>query len=272
MIGHPLLQSHWLRLKRFTATLGDRYFCPCCGGSFHTFWPSGETADSMRANTLCPTCSSLERHRLLWLYLDAHPDLVAGSVRLLHVAPELIVQRFLTQQERIDYVSIDLDSPLAAHRMDVTRLAFPDCSFDAIICYHVLEHIPDDGSAMAELRRVLKPEGWAILQSPILWSRDRTYEDVSIVAPAERERHFGQHDHVRLYGNDYVDRLTDAGFHVTVDDFAARLPRSTAHRVRIDPEERIVICRRELAGSTPRGGTSQQGSAVPSAETPKGAL
>ena len=101
-------------------------------------------------------------------------------------------------------------------KMDITDIQYPDESFDVIYCSHVLEHVVDDRKAMSEFRRVLKSDGWAILLVPI--TVETTYEDPSIVDPAERLKHFGQDDHVRRYGKDYVERLRAAGFKVSVSN------------------------------------------------------
>ncbi len=199
----------------------DRAFCPCCGGSFRSFISGGP---NLRPNACCPRCGSLERHRLLWLYLQQKTNLFRDKLRVLHFAPEKIFQDALRTLPNLDYVSADLYSPLAMVKMDITDITFPDDSFDVILCSHVLEHIPDDRKAMAELYRVLKPGGWAILQVPIDPKLDTTYEDPSIVTPEERKRHFGQDDHVRWYGRDYGDRLKQAGFNLRLDQFGDEVP------------------------------------------------
>ena len=229
-----------LMLRRFA---GDQQECPCCDHTFSTFWPSGETADSMRPNTLCPNCLSLERHRLLWLYLHARPDLVTDRAKVLHVAPEPIVARLLRSMADIDYLSADLESDEAMVKMDVTEIQFPDASFDVIICYHVLEHVPDDRRAMRELKRVLAPGGWALLQSPLSPGLAETYEDWSITEPEDRERAFGQRDHVRLYGRDYGQRLREAGWEVDCVEFARTLSDAEIQRFSVDPEEDLYLCR-----------------------------
>lgn len=191
--------------------------CPICDYEAEAFLPFGYDP---RPNALCPQCSSLERHRLLWLYLNIKTDFFNSTHTLLDIAPvKLFSDRWSAFFQ--DYVSIDLSSPLAQFKMDVTDLKFPDCKFDWIICYHVLEHVPDDLKAMRELLRVLKPGGKAILQVPIF--PGPTYEDFSIVTPEGREQAFGQADHVRRYGADYAERLRSAGFSVKVDQFVKEL-------------------------------------------------
>jgi ubiquinone/menaquinone biosynthesis C-methylase UbiE len=139
-----------------------------------------------------------------------------NSTKLLHVAPEERVKEILSSKKNLDYLTADLHSKNVRIKMDITDIQFSDNSFDAIICNHVLEHIIDDRKAIAELHRVLKPEGWAILQVPMSLSLDRTFEDFSITTAKGREEAFGQHDHVRIYAVDYEARLSSAGFKVNV--------------------------------------------------------
>jgi len=140
----------------------------------------------------------------------------------------------------LDYISVDLESPIAMLKMDVTDLQFPDDCFNCTICYHVLEHVSDDKKAMAEIFRVLKPGGWAILQVPIL--RDKTFEDPSVKTPKDREKIFGQHDHVRAYGLDYKHRLKSAGFSVKVDDYVTQLGDDAIGRYGLMKNEDIYFC------------------------------
>lgn len=182
---------------------GDIVECPCCGHSYREF--HGDKAP----NRVCWWCGSYERERAIWLLWNQRPMLRAG-MRVLHVAPEPILTRRL-RAAGINQVGGDLDARFANRRIDVTSLEFADDSFDAVICNHVLEHVPDDQQAMRELRRVLRPGGWALLLTPL--HDGPTDEDVTLTDPAERERRFGQHDHVRWYGrDDYLARLTGAGF------------------------------------------------------------
>jgi SAM-dependent methyltransferase len=197
--------------------------CPCCGGRFRRFEAMGEP------NRACWSCGSLERERLMWLYLDRHPELLRPGMKVLHVAPEGPLAPRIAALPGVDYVAGDLDARFADRRIDVTDLEFPDGTFDAILCNHVLEHVPDDRRAMAELRRVLRPGGWAMLLVPTI-RNERTDEDPSVEDPGERARRFGQHDHVRIYGWDYLDRLDDAGFDVRVERLGEDLPESAIRR------------------------------------------
>ncbi len=191
---------------------------------------------------MCPKCRCLERHRLLWLYLTQATDLFSSGHRsVLHVAPEPVLERRLRSAPNLHYVSADLHSPRVMCRADITCLPFKSDSFDVIICYHVLEHVADDRQAMGELFRVLKPTGWALLQSPIDVTRETTYEDAA-ATPQDRERLFGQHDHVRVYGRDYKERLEQAGFEVTVDGYVKSLPAELVRRYGLLLSEEIYVC------------------------------
>jgi SAM-dependent methyltransferase len=150
-----------------------------------------------RLNAMCPHCRSLDRERLVYLYLKNKTDVFFRKCTLLHVAPEPNLQKAFQSFLNINYFSIDLDSPLAEGKMDITELKFNENSFDAIICNHVLEHVPDDARAMSELYRVLKPGGWAILQVPISKILNRTEENLLVTDPKVRGKIYGQYDHVR---------------------------------------------------------------------------
>lgn len=196
----------------------SRYICPCCNGQFRKLLPFGRIR---RENAKCPKCGSLERHRLEWLYLKEQTKFFCDKLMVLHFAPEQVFQKSFKLLSNLCYISADLNSPHAMLKMDITDIYFRDNVFDVILCNHVLEHVPDDKRAMRELYRVLKPGGWAILQVPI--GVEKTIEYPSVVSAEERERLFGQADHVRRYGLDYKDRLEEAGFKVRVDDYAKRL-------------------------------------------------
>jgi SAM-dependent methyltransferase len=184
---------------------GNAVECPCCGSKFRSF----ETR--RLPNRRCWTCGSLERHRAISVWLDDNPSRLRRGMAVLHVAPDRALRQRVADAVGT-YVSGDLERKYGPERIDVTDIHEPDEAFDAVICSHVLEHVPDDRTALAEIRRVLRPGGWAILNTPIVG--DTTDEDPSVSDPAERQRRFGQHDHVRLYGWDYLDRLCAAGLEV----------------------------------------------------------
>ncbi len=186
---------------------GERVECPCCDSTFSRFLPHRG-----RERAKCPRCGALERHRLLWLYLQRETDLFRRPGAMLHVAPEYAFLRRLSREPGLRYVTGDIDSALADHRLDVMELPFEAESFDFLMCNHVLEHVRDDRRALAEFHRVLKPGGWAILMCPIDHRRAKTLEDRTVRAPEDRHRVFGQSDHLRLYGRDYPDRLAAGGF------------------------------------------------------------
>jgi SAM-dependent methyltransferase len=189
---------------------GKARWCPVCEKSSRKFLCFGDPA---RKDARCPCCGSLERHRLVWLYFTRMTDLFDGNPKkMLHVAPEPCLESRLRNRLKESYLSADLLNRDAMVQMDVTAIQFPDAYFAVIYCSHVLEHIVDDRQAMREFYRVLKPDGWAILLVPI--SAEKTMEAAAVTDPAERRKIFGQEDHVRRYGPDYVERLREAGFKV----------------------------------------------------------
>lgn len=220
---------------------GQRVECPFCGWKGPAFLPNGL---HVRKNSRCPKCDSLERHRLYYLYLQR--IIPAGrQLKVLHFAPEKILTRLFRSYTNIDYLSADLNPAKAMVKQDITGTTFEDNSFDIIFCAHVLEHIPDDGKAMRELRRILKPDGFAVLQVPIKDCYNgrtitSTYEDFTITDPAGREKAFGQHDHVRVYGRDFKDRLEKAGFQVRVDKFIASLGEEAVKHYALLPQDTTV--------------------------------
>jgi len=208
--GRQLLYQAWYRV----ALRGRGVVCVCCDSEWRAFGPMAGVP-----NRVCPRCLSLERHRLLWLYFERErQELFTTQNRVLHVAPEPSLQRRLRSLPNLDYLSGDLDSYLADVQLDVTDLNFPDASFDVVICNHVLEHVPDDRRAMSELHRVLRPGGWAVLMVPDV-EEETTFEDPTAVTPEQRLELFGQDDHVRRYGRDYVQRLESVGFSVSVEEY-----------------------------------------------------
>lgn len=205
---------------------GDAFTDPIDGKRFKSFLPYGYGAQ--RNNVLSPSTLSLERHRLLWLYLKNETNFLnsensSDKKKVLHFAPEQCFLNRFKNLKSIDYTTTDLVSPIADVKADICDLPFNDNSYDIILCNHVLEHIPDDTKAMQELYRVLKPGGMGILQIPQDLNRASTFEDDSITDQNERARIFGQYDHVRVYGRDYFDKLKSIGFKVNEVDYTTKL-------------------------------------------------
>ena len=218
---------------------GTQVECPVCGGSFRRF-----LRFKGRKGAQCPRCRTMERHRLLTLFLKRETDLFDGQPkRLLHVAPEWYMQKHLKKIPGVQYVSGDLLSPHAMIALDVTDLPFRDGWFDVVMCSHVLEHVDDSDLAMRELFRVLRPGGWGILDAPVDWDREDTYEDWSVTDPADRERVFGQRDHVRLFGRTYPQLLDRAGFDVHLDEYALQPGERERYGLRTDMDH-IWMCRK----------------------------
>lgn len=226
----------FLRSLRY---IGDNRICPICGWHFRRFMPAGRLIPRPEAE--CPRCCSRERHRLYYLYLKERTNFFLDNLKVLHIAPEYSLRKVFLSMPQLNYLSIDLKSRLAMISMDATDIHMPDNTIDVVLCSHVLEHVPEDRKAMRELYRVLKPGGWAIIQVPINTSLEETFEDSMAVSPHERERLFGQDDHVRKYGLDYKERLEEAGFAVKVDDYFRELG---ADKIRLYglTEENIYFC------------------------------
>lgn len=206
---------------------GRRYLCPFCGYSARDLRQTGHDRAVLREKEVvggglrksaCYRCGSADRERLIYFYLKDELDIFNSSSAksVLHIAPERRLSQALLAADLGEYVCGDLftpgyNYPEHVRNMDVMELPFKDGTFDLVLCNHVLEHIPTDDVAMREISRVLKPDGTAILQVPISRSLAATFEDFSVTDPQEREVVFGQFDHVRIYGQDYADRLDRSG-------------------------------------------------------------
>jgi predicted SAM-dependent methyltransferase len=240
---------------------GSRFTDPIDGKSFSMFLPYGY--GTQRNNVLSPSTLSLERHRLLWLYLQNETDFfqselvsdssksksiklrdaeINSALKVLHFAPEQEFYKRFKKQTNIDYTTTDLLSPLADVKADICNLPFEDNTYDIIFCNHVLEHIPDDTKAMQELYRVLKPGGMGIFQIPQDLSRATTFSDDSIVDQKERAKIFGQYDHVRVYGRDYFDKLRSIGFKVIEEDYTNKITPELVEKYCLAKGEIIPVC------------------------------
>ena len=221
---------------------GTKFTDPIDGKSFKMFLPYGY--GNQRNNVLSPSTLSLERHRLLWLYLQNETDFFTSDKKkkVLHFAPEQAFYKLFRNQKNLDYTTTDLLSPLADVKADICNLPFQDNEYDIILCNHVLEHIPDDTRAMQELYRVLKPSGMAILQIPQDLTRATTFSDDSIKDQKERAAIFGQYDHVRIYGRDYFDKLRSVGFTVIEEDYTAKIVPELITKYCLAKGEIIPVC------------------------------
>ena len=242
---------------------GATFTDPIDGKSFKMFLPYGY--GNQRNNVLSPSTLSLERHRLLWLYLTNETDFfqseldsdssvkqiksvklrdteTSSVLKVLHFAPEQAFYKLFRNQKNIEYTTTDLFSPLADVKADICNLPFPDNSYDMILCNHVLEHIPNDKLAMQELYRVMKPGGMGIFQIPQDLKRATTFTDDSITDPKERAKVFGQYDHVRVYGRDYFDTLRSIGFTVIEEDYTQKIGAEKVKLYGLAQGEILPIC------------------------------
>jgi hypothetical protein len=223
---------------------GDKVECPVCEKKFSKFLSYGSNI-AHRDNVLCPYDLTLERHRVMWLFLKNKSDFFTKpNLKVMHIAPEQCFHGKFKKQKNLDYTTGDLLSPIADLHFDLHDIPLEDNQYEVIFCNHVMEHVKDDLQCMKELYRIMKPGGWGILQVPIDASRNETYEDWSITTPAEREKHFLQYDHVRLYGLNYPKRLEEAGFKVDIIDFSEDLPTEVFERYRIPKEELLYVVRK----------------------------
>ncbi|MEH6537928.1 MAG: methyltransferase domain-containing protein [Psychroserpens sp.] len=223
---------------------GKKFIDPIDGTGFRSFLPYGY--GNQRNNVLSPSTLSLERHRLLWLYLKAETDFFSSEIsterkNILHFAPEQCFLKRFKKLKHIDYTTTDLESPIADVKADICNLPFEDNCYDVILCNHVLEHIPEDTKAMQELYRVLKPGGYGIFQIPQDLSREFTFEDDTITDRKERAKIFGQYDHVRVYGRDYFDKLRRIGFKVDEVDYTAHLSKEDIEKYCLAKGEIIPV-------------------------------
>ncbi|MET7258439.1 class I SAM-dependent methyltransferase [Dyadobacter fermentans] len=245
-IPRPYLQlvGHWAARGLSIFYIGNKVECPVCNSKYRKFLPYGRNTSS-RENALCPSCLSLERHRLMALYMKRKTNFYTANLKVLHVAPEYcFIDRF-EQMKNLDYITADIESPLAKVKMDIHQIPFPENTFDVAICNHVMEHVDDYILAMSELYRVLKPGGWALIQSPQDMKYEVTYEDPTITDPKEREIHFLQNDHLRLFGRNYGKELEKGGFKVTEDRFVMdELSKAEVLRYSLPGEEIVYFCQK----------------------------
>lgn len=241
-IPRPILirVSYWVKPLIAILLKGTAVTDPIDGKSFRKFLPYGY--GNQRDNVLSPSTFSLERHRLLWLYLTQETDFFTAKNKVLHIAPEQCFYNRFKKLKNLEYITADLNSPLADIKANICDLPFEDNSFDIIFCNHVLEHVEDDKKAMSELFRVLKPLGMGIFQVPQDLQRTETYENFSITNPKERALHFGQYDHVRVYGKDYFNKLRSVGFTVNEVDYTTELGSALVQKYALVKGEILPVC------------------------------
>ena len=234
--------SYWVRPLVALYLKGDKFTDPIDGKSFKKFLPYGY--GKQRENALSPSTLSLERHRLMWLFLKDETAFFTSTKKLkvLHIAPEQCFLDIFRKQKNLDYITSDLESPIADVKADICDLPFQDNEFDVIFCNHVLEHISDDTKAMQELFRVLKKGGFSIFQIPQDLSRAVTFEDDSITDKKERAKIFGQYDHVRVYGRDYFDKLRSIGFKVNEVDYTTKISAKKIKEFCLMKGEILPVC------------------------------
>jgi len=221
---------------------GNTYTDPIDGKSFRKFLPYGY--GNQRKNALSPSTLSLERHRLMWLFLKDETNFFTSTKKLkvLHIAPEQCFLDLFKKQKNLEYITSDLESPIADVKADICDLPFKENEFDVVFCNHVLEHIPDDTKAMQELYRVMKKGGFGVFQIPQDLSREITFEDNSITDKDERAKIFGQYDHVRVYGKDYFKKLRSVGFKVDEVDYTQKIDSKQIERFCLMKGEILPIC------------------------------
>ncbi len=220
---------------------GKKYECPICEHKFRKMLPYGNKG---AVNRLCPKCLSLERHRLIWLYLKQKTKFFTDNLKVLHIAPEQSFFKRFKALDNLDYTTGDLESPIVDVHFDIQNMPFKDNTYDIVICNHVLEHIPNEHKAITEIYRILKKGGWAILQVPINPNFEKTYEDPSITDPKEREKHFGQYDHLRYHGKDYGKRLEAGGFTVDENKFVKTFTNEQIDYYRLPKNETLYIAKK----------------------------
>lgn len=234
---------------------GNSYYCPICNNHFRKLLFGGfdleaitrlEIIGAGRRQILCPYCQSTDRDRLIFQFLKDDVDIFNQKLKVLHIAPEPSLYSFLKKRKNLIYVTgTKYSEGIYFHQnidsIDLLQMPFKDGEFDLLICNHVLEHINNDEKAISEIYRVLSPGGKAILQVPISYKIESTYEDFSITSKNMREKHFGQFDHVRVYGIDYITRLEKAGFKVQTYSALDEADKTSMEKVVLNPKEKLFV-------------------------------
>jgi len=222
-------ERYYIQQTLFSGSTQEKVYCPIAKKEFKAFV-------KISNELITPSNGARKRHRLVWHFLENEMDILSGHSKILHVAPELPFYEIFSKQENLIYVPGDkmvegYSNQKGIQNIDLTELEFEDNTFDFVICNHVLEHIPDDQKAMSEIFRVLNTGGKAIITVPINEKLRKTYENNSITTPKEREKHFGQWDHVRWYGPDIKNRMEKHGFEVEMNRYGAHFSESEFRRL-----------------------------------------
>lgn len=250
MIPAPI-RAALKREVRAARYAGTARLCPLCARRFRQFAPF-DYFGTRRMDAQCPACGSLERQRMIWLFLERHTDIADGRRKhVLHIAPEPCLTNRLVRLRNLSYLSGDIASPLAMEKMDITAIRHPADSFDAILVSHVIQHIPDEAKAMSELFRVLKPGGWGVFVENIRGTV--TTEDPAAGTPEARRQVFGDSTYVRRYGQDLPQRLARHGFEARLEHFRAEFSAADIQRFGLGSEQYICLASKP---SGPRAGTT----------------
>ena len=248
-IATRIIPRHYLQhvshffLRIFSLFLrGNKFEDPINGKTYRKLLPYGRLKP--RENAIAPDSLSLERHRLMWLFLKNKTNFFTNNLKFLHIAPEYCFIKIFKGMKNLDYLTADLISPWADVKMDVHDIPFEENTFDVVICNHVLEHVDDADKVMKEFYRVMKSGGWGIFQVPIDYNNSVTIEDRSVTDPRERERLYWQSDHLRLFGRDYGDKLASAGFKVTESNFINEIDPKLVERYALDKNEIVYYCQK----------------------------
>jgi len=228
----------------YDSSVIEKKICPICNSQISAFLPFG---DPLRENALCPNCGSLERHRGSYLFLKEKTNILEENIKMLHFAPENFFREIFSKKENIEYFPVDLN-PKVFHlkeSTDIQDLQFPDDTFDFIYCSHILEHVPHDQQAIKELYRVLKPNGAALIMVPLKPSLKETYEDKSMNTPELRQKHYGQSDHLRLYGSDFQGKLENSGFNVS-NDFREKIDEKSVKKYGLKSYRDFFYCNKKI--------------------------
>lgn len=207
---------------------GNKYRCNMCGTELRNF----EKLEN--GNLLCAICGSLPRTRRLWKLLSE--EFLKEDSAVLDFSPSRSLYRNLKKEPSIKYFSTDFENEfIADFRYDITNISAESETFDLIICYHILEHIIEDEKAMNELFRVLKPGGYLLVQTP--FKKGDIYEDLTLTSESERQKFFGQKDHVRIYSVSGLEkRLQNSSFTIEVRHFEGD------EYLGLTAGEKVIIC------------------------------